>query len=150
MTLLTVSHRQQTQQADCLAACAAMVLDYLHIPISYDKLTQLLKIDAIGTPFRNLDNLQSLGLSILIEEGNMQLLKEYLETGLPSIVAVDTNQLPYWDEATDHAVIVVGMDNENVYLNDPDLSTAPQAVSIAEFELAWLEKDYLVAVIQLT
>ena len=73
MTLLTVSHRQQTQQADCLAACAAMVLDYLHIPISYNKLTQLLKIDAIGTPFRNLDNLQSLGLSILIGEGSMQL-----------------------------------------------------------------------------
>ena len=150
MILLTVSHQQQTQQTDCLAACAAMVLDYLHIPTAYNRLSQLLKIDAIGTPFRNLDNLQAVGLSILIEEGSIQSLKDYLEIGLPVIVAVDTHQLSYWDEATDHAVVVVGIDAENVYLNDPDLSTAPQAVSLAEFELAWLEKDYLAAIIQLT
>ena len=95
MTLLTVSHRQQIQQADCLAACAAMVLDYLKIPISYNKLIQLLKIDAIGTPFRNLNNLQSLDLSILIEEASLSSLKSYLEVGLPLIVAVDTNELSY-------------------------------------------------------
>lgn len=149
MTLLTVSHRQQTQQADCLAACAAMVLHYLQIPISYNKLTQLLKVDAIGAPFRNLNNLQSLGLSILIEEASLQSLIGYLEVGLPLIVVVDTNQLSYWHEATNHAVVVVGIENETIYLNDPDLNVAPQMVSLAEFELAWLEKDYLMAVIQL-
>jgi ABC-type bacteriocin/lantibiotic exporter with double-glycine peptidase domain len=127
-----------------------MVLDYLHIPISSNKLMQLLKIDTIGTPFRNLGSLQSLGLSILIEEGSLQSLKAYLELGLPLIVAVDTDQLSYWDEATDHAVVVAGIENEVIYLNDPNLSTAPQIVSLAEFELAWLEKDYLSAVIQLT
>ena len=83
MILLTVSHQKQTEQADCLAACAAMVLDYLHIPISYNKLMQLLKIDAIGAPFRNLDNLQSLGLSILLEEGSIHSLQAYLEMVYP-------------------------------------------------------------------
>lgn len=63
MTLLPVSHRRQQQQADCLAACAAMALDYLL---------------------------------------------------------------------------------------DPDTAVAPQAVSLAEFELAWLGKDYLYAVIETT
>ncbi len=38
MTLLPVSHRRQQQQADCLTACAAMVLDYQQRPIPYDRL----------------------------------------------------------------------------------------------------------------
>lgn len=149
MTLLPVSHRRQKQQADCLAACAAMVLDYLQIPINYDNLTRLLEVDAIGTPFRRLQNLQTLGLKIYIGEGDLPTLQTYLEVGLPTIVAVDTSQLPYWEETADHAVVVVGLDEEQVYLNDPDTSNAHQSVPIPDFELAWLEKDYLFAVIEL-
>ena len=149
MTLLPVSHRRQKRQADCLAACAAMVLDYLHVSIRYNRLNQLLRVDAIGTPFRNLQHLESLGLSILIAKGDLQMLQMHLENSLPAIVAVDTVQLPYWDEATDHAVVVVGMDERHVYINDPDTEDAPQTISLAEFELAWLEKDYLYAVIRL-
>lgn len=149
MILLPISHCRQKQQADCLAACAAMVLDYLHIPINYDSLAQLLGVDAIGTPFRRLQNLENLGLNIHIGEGSLQTLRTYLEAGLPSIVAVDTSELPYWEETADHAVVVIGLDDEQVYLNDPDTLDAPQAVPIPEFELAWLEKDYLFAVIEL-
>ncbi|MCI0580001.1 MAG: peptidase C39 family protein [Chloroflexi bacterium] len=148
MTLLPVSHRRQKQQADCLAVCAAMVLDYWHVPITYKRLARLLRVDAIGAPFRNLRHLRPLGLSILIEEGNLQALRGHLENGWPPIVAVDTAQLPYWDEATDHAVVVVGMDEQQVYINDPNTGDSPQIVSLAEFELAWLEKDYLYAVIR--
>lgn len=149
MILLPISHRRQKRQADCLAACAAMVLDYLQIPIDYDNLTRLLGVDAIGTPFRRLQNLEKLGLNIHIGEGSVATLRTYLEAGLPSIVAVNTGELPYWEETADHAIVVVGLDNEQAYLNDPDTSTAPQPVSIPDFELAWLEKDYLFAVIQL-
>lgn len=149
MILLPVSHRRQKQQADCLAACAAMVLDYLHIPTSYNDLLQFLGVDAIGTPFRRLQNLETLGLNVHISEGSLPTLGAYLEAGIPSIVAVDTRELPYWEETADHAVVVVGLDEETVYLNDPDTSKSPQAVSIAEFQLAWLEKDFLSAVITL-
>lgn len=126
-----------------------MVLAYLHVPISYDRLVRLLRVDAIGTPFRNLLHLQQLGLFIHIGAGSVQSLREHLEEGLPTIVAVDTAQLPYWDEATDHAIVVVGMDEQQVYVNDPDSADAPQAISLADFELAWLEKDYLCAVVRL-
>lgn len=149
MTLLTVSYRPQNQQADCLAACAAMVLDYLHVTLPYQQLLRLLRVDAIGTPFRNLRYLESLGLSVFIGEGSLPALREHLESGLPPIVAVDTAQLPYWQEATDHAIVVVGVDEQQIYVNDPDTPTAPQPISLADFELAWLEKDYLYAVIRL-
>ncbi|MBX3059008.1 MAG: peptidase C39 family protein [Anaerolineae bacterium] len=149
MNLLPVSHQQQKHQSDCLAACAAMILNYLQIPIGYERLMQLLKVDAIGTPFRNLQNLSSLGLSILIEEGDLATVQTHLEAGLPVITAVDTRQLSYWQEETDHAVVIVGLDDTSVYLHDPDFAGFPQVVSRAEFELSWLEKNYLYAVIQL-
>ncbi len=126
-----------------------MVLNYLQIPISYDKLMQLLIVDAIGTPFRNLQNLRSLGLSILIEEGNFSTIQIHLRAGLPLITAVDTSQLSYWQDATDHAVVLIGLDDTAAYLNDPNFADTPQVVQRAEFELSWLEKDYLYAVIQL-
>ncbi|MCL4267820.1 MAG: C39 family peptidase [Anaerolineae bacterium] len=149
MNLLPVSHQQQKHQSDCLAACAAMLLSYLQIPISYKKLMQLLKVDAIGTPFRNLQNLGALGLSILIAEGDFAAVQAHLAAGLPVITAVDTRQLSYWQEETDHAVVIIGLDDTAVSLNDPNSPDAPKIVTRAEFELSWLEKNYLHAVIQL-
>jgi hypothetical protein len=61
-----------------------MVLDYLQIPIKYDNLIRLLGVDAIGTPFRRLQNLKTLGLNIHIDEGGLPALQTYLEAGLPS------------------------------------------------------------------
>lgn len=37
---------------------------------------------------------------------------------------------------------------QHVYLLDPGTAVAPQPVPLAEFELAWLEKDYLYAVME--
>jgi ABC-type bacteriocin/lantibiotic exporter with double-glycine peptidase domain len=149
MILLPVSHQPQQQQADCLAACARMVLHYLQVPVDYQRLTRLLRLDAIGTPFRNLQHLESLGLEIRITEGDMLKLRRHLDSGLPVIAAVDTAQLAYWSETSSHAVVIVGLDEQFVYVNDPDLADAPQKIALAEFELAWLEKDYLCAVVSL-
>ena len=71
MPLLSVSHRQQRQQSDCLAACAAMILDYLHVTVKYSQLLSLLRIQAFGTSFSSLHNLETLGLSVRIEEGSI-------------------------------------------------------------------------------
>jgi ABC-type bacteriocin/lantibiotic exporter with double-glycine peptidase domain len=51
---LPVRHYKQTQLADCLAACAAMVLDYLQKSIAYERLLRLLGIGLIGAPRRNI------------------------------------------------------------------------------------------------
>ncbi len=54
MPLLTVSHHRQRQQADCLAACAAMVLDFFQLSIGYEQLLRLLGIRYFGAPFSSL------------------------------------------------------------------------------------------------
>ena len=40
--LLPVPHHKQREGADCLAACAAMVLSYLGLSVAYERLLKLL------------------------------------------------------------------------------------------------------------
>ncbi len=148
MPLLPILHRQQRRQAECLAACAAMVLDYLQVSASYEMLVKRLQIGYAGAPFRNLRYLEALGVSVLIEQGQIETLRLCLAKQLPPIVFVATQMLSYWDQATQHAVVVVGIDDNSVYLNDPNFADAPKAVPLAEFDLAWLEMDEFYALIQ--
>ncbi len=64
--LLPVLHRPQIDQADCLAACAAMVLGYLQIPVNYDRLQRLLNVRYFGAFFSDIENLHVLGVSVTI------------------------------------------------------------------------------------
>ena len=147
--LLPVPHKQQRQQADCLAACAAMALAYLNLHVGYDLVLNRLQVDEIGTPFSKLRLLKSWGVHAEIEQGSMQRLVMRLLHNHPVIVAIATGELhTYWNVATSHAVDV-GMDDEFVYVNDPELSAAPHRIPTAEFELAWMEKDYLSAILRL-
>ena len=43
MLLLGIKHGQQRREADCLVACCAMVLDYLQVPMDYDRLATRLE-----------------------------------------------------------------------------------------------------------
>jgi ABC-type bacteriocin/lantibiotic exporter with double-glycine peptidase domain len=146
-TLLSIPHRPQRSDGDCLAACAAMMLDHLGVPADYDRLLQLLDVKPYGTPGSRLNNLAGLGVQVRYAQGTMDELFDYLTRKQPCIVLVRTDQLPHWAYATDHAVLVVGFDEHAVYVNDPAFEQAPQRVSRADFELAWLEFDYRYAVI---
>lgn len=128
-----------------------MVLDYLHIPVEYTRLMRILGVTPIGASFSNLAALASLGVSVVIDDGKaVDDIVQHLQVGLPVIVFLDTAELAYWEyEHTDHAVLVVGVENDQLLLNDPEFSTAPQRCSVGEFELAWMEKDNLFAVIAL-
>ncbi|MCB0097880.1 MAG: peptidase C39 family protein [Caldilineaceae bacterium] len=146
---LPVRHMQQRHSGECLAACALMVLDYAGISIRYQQLLRLLVIKSgIGAPSSNVLKLASLGVNILYKQGNMQILRQHLLLKQPCIAFVDTSELPYWNQDTDHAVVVVGMDDDMVYLNDPHLDIAPVQTSIGDFDLAWLARDEMYAVIE--
>ncbi len=149
MSLLAVSHRKQQQQADCLAACAAMILDYLQISIEYPRLLQLLGIRSYGAAFSNLRRLEAIGVSVTIAKGNLAVLRKALEDDLPVIVALDTAPLAHWVDDTAHAVVVVGIEQDAVIVNDPEFEQAPLRIPIDEFLLAWLEHDYRHATIRL-
>ncbi len=146
-TNLAVSHRKQTQPADCLAACAAMVLHYLGRPIAYKRPLNLLDIRRFGAPAFHILRLADLGLSVVYKEGTLKDLEQHIRHGEPCIVFVQTADLPYWSAACDHAVVVVGLDEEGVYVNDPAFDEAPQHVPFADFDLAWLARDYVYALI---
>ena len=153
MISLSISHQRQSQQADCLAACAKMILQYLHIPIAYPQLLGILETDQSGSSFSKLTNLElRLGVTIDLAQGDdtLAVLEDYLRRGLPLIAYVYTGELKsYWGVATNHAVVVSGLDRATVYLNDPYFDDAPKVVTCDEFILAWLEQDYWFAAIRL-
>ena len=145
--LLPVSHQKQRRRADCLAACAAMMLDYIGRPCPYHRLLCLLDVKLIGAPASNILRLTRLGVSVIHKAGSLEELELQIAQGQPCIVFLDTGELPYWSEAAFHAVVVVGMDDECVYVNDPAFDQAPQPVTWGDFDLVWIEQGYYYAVV---
>ena len=145
--LLPVSHRKQRARADCLAACAAMVMNYIGHLCPYQRLLRLLDVKSIGTPSSNILRLTELGVSVTYRAGSLEGLEHQIALGQPCIVFLDTAELPYWSQAVFHAVVVVGVDDEYVYVNDPAFDQAPQSITWGDFELAWIKEGYYCAVV---
>jgi ABC-type bacteriocin/lantibiotic exporter with double-glycine peptidase domain len=132
--LLKLSHLRQQQHADCLAACAAMVLNYLQVSVSYARIRRLLGTTAEGTPFHHLERLRAIGVTVIRDKGSIRILAAFLNSNLPIIVDVHTGELPYWwtrtdisesEKATAHAVVVVGIEDQTIFIHDPDVDQAP-------------------------
>lgn len=148
-TLLSVSHLQQRTEADCLPVCVEMVLAHLGRPVPYARLVELLDTRWFGTPAGNIERLEPLGIAVKVTDLFLSDIQHYLDEGLPVIAFVSTSDLPYWSEDTDHAVVVVGLDDETVYVNDPYFPQSPQRVPRPAFELAQLRFDHRCAVLRL-
>lgn len=127
-----------------------MVLEYNGIKVRYNRLLRLLQVDAeeAGASFYQLVQLQSLGVTVKIDDGHMGVLEASLDQKQPLIASVDTRELRYWNGLWRfHAVVVVGAEADTILLNDPAFAEAPQVVQRAEFESAWLEREYVCATI---
>ena len=125
-----------------------MVLEYLAQHPIYDDLLRVLDIGPIGAPRRNIVRLTSRNISVVYREATVAILLDLVQHGVPVIVFVDTGELPYWSSASNHAVVVVGADAEQLLVNDPAYSEAPIAVTVGDFELAWLNCEYMCAIIR--
>ncbi len=146
--LLPVPHLQQPREGDCLPACTYMVMAYIGKRTRYWRLRWLLGTQSFGTPFFHLHRLERLGVTVEAQaRGTLVLLHQHLLQNRPCIVSVQTENLPYWPHNTLHAVVVVGMDDKTVYLNDPEFPAAPIAVPSGDFDLAWLAEDERYAVL---
>lgn len=146
--LLPVPSFQQQADADCLPACTLMVLTYLQRPVRYRQLLRTLGTKDFGTPFSNLRQLAQLGVTVTVAAGTLELLYTQLCEGVPSIVSVQTADFPHWENATEHAVVVVGMDRQYMFINDPAFDVAPILVPVGDFDLAWLAQEELYGVIR--
>ncbi len=132
-----------------MPVCAQMVTDYLGKKFSYRRLTRLLGTRGFGTPFRNIVNLDSVGISVALEHLPLVDMPPYLIAGIPIIASVNTADLTYWSQAVDHVVVVTGLDDANVFVNDPALPDGGHPIPTTEFELAQLRFDLLCAVLTL-
>ena len=138
--LLNVPLHKMSQTADCLAACAAMILDYIGHPVNYTDLLRLLEVGPLGTPAGHIVRLGQWGVSVEYGEGSLETLQSLVDNDRPVIALVRTRELPYWQGFdTYHSIVVVGYDEAQIYVNDPYFDDAPQSVAIDDFLLAWLE-----------
>jgi ABC-type bacteriocin/lantibiotic exporter with double-glycine peptidase domain len=146
--LLDVNHFVQEEPFGCLAACAQIILDYLQIPSTQEQLNRRLGLRSAGTRYTHLERLTALGVHVTLQAGTEDALKLAIEQGTPPIVFVLTGELTsYWQENVRHAVVITGYDDANFYLNDPAFPHAPKLVPIDELMLAWLEFDFMYALI---
>ncbi len=144
--ILPVPHLYQPVTGECLPACAAMVLSYLGIRVNYRRILSILQTQP-GTPFSKIRQLAQLKVTIYYNRGSLKDIQHFISIGQPVLVPVQTGELPHWTENTAHAVVVVGMDEDSVYINDPAAATAPIQVPRGDFDLAWLEHDEYDAVL---
>jgi ABC-type bacteriocin/lantibiotic exporter with double-glycine peptidase domain len=126
-----------------------MVLDYLRVPFRYSRLIQLLRIESHGTAFSSIQRLTQLGVNVEYEQGDLSTVVARLQDQLPLIAFVNTGMLSYWDSETGHAVVIIGIDENVIFINDPAQDKPALRVPLIEFESAWIEQDLRYAVVGL-
>ncbi|MDL1895323.1 hypothetical protein FBQ82_03560 [Anaerolineae bacterium CFX7] len=148
-SLLSVSRLSQRGEGDCLPTCAQMVLTWLGRGKSWEFLCELFGTRSFGTPAANILRLRQIGVRVTLDEIPRSSITNYLARNQPVIAFINTADLPYWTVDTDHAVVVIGMDKTNVYLNAPYYADQTQQVTHAAFELSQLRFNHLCAVLEL-
>jgi ABC-type bacteriocin/lantibiotic exporter with double-glycine peptidase domain len=144
--LLAIEHTPQEVDAGCLAACCQMLLARLGISVSQEELNQLFELTPLGVPLSRLTRLEQYGVQVAIHhDGDWDALRRAIDQDLPSIVFVRTQQLSYWTQDTQHALLISGYDDLDVLLHDPAFPNAPQRVLADELMLAWDEFDNVYA-----
>lgn len=110
---------------------------------------QIGHIEGAGTPARNITRLSVFGVGVqYVELGALNDLHQGVEAGAAIIVFVRTAELPYWDRDTPHALVIVGIEADIIYVNDPAFENAPVAMAIDDFMLAWDEFGNQYAIIR--
>ena len=147
---LAVLHRRQETSAGCLPACAQMILNYLGIERSQTELARLMGTHPqAGTPYSYITRLRSSEINVAYQKASgPDDLSLWLNRQLPAIAFVQMRELPHWQgHWSQHAVVVVGLDQIAVHILDPAASGLVIAVPVNDFMLAWEEMDLAYAVI---
>jgi ABC-type bacteriocin/lantibiotic exporter with double-glycine peptidase domain len=146
--LLNVPHYKQEFNYSCIAASARMVLALHGRIVAESELRQLLDTQPAGTRARSLESLASLGFEVHLDSASLTNLREALAAGLAPIVFVDTGNLDNWEVDCAHVAVLVGIDDEAVYFNDPFFDSAPQRTLLPHFLQAWALNSHLTAIIR--
>lgn len=146
---LNVPHYPQADDGYCLPACIQMVLAYLGLSSTQGSLARKLDVRLpLGAPASNVTRLCSDTLDVKFTSGDLDDLRAYLNQGHPPIVFVQAGEFPHWrGHVSQHAVVVVGADEQSVYVLDPAAGADPIPVPTGDFLLAWSELGYICAIL---
>jgi uncharacterized protein YvpB len=140
--LLPVRLIRQEELSGCLAACAQMALAHIGVNVTQRELNRLFGLTQAGVPASRVQLLTRYSVEVVYASGDEATLRNELDQRQPVIVFLSTGDLPHWSSNVQHAVLLVGYDDTNVYLHDPVFGEAPQSVTWGELLLAWSEFDY--------
>ena len=147
--MLSTPHFEQSRDGYCLPACARMILAHYGHTYSEASLVRLLGTKRFGTPISNITRFRRRKFTVQFDSFSQHELCQAIDNNIPVLAQVWTMMLPYWTYNTNgsHVFVVVGYDEQYVYVNDPALSTAPQSLVWDAFLAAWAEFDETAALI---
>jgi ABC-type bacteriocin/lantibiotic exporter with double-glycine peptidase domain len=149
MPVLPIEHILQESEVGCLAACSQMILQFLGIRKSQHQLNRLFRTTSFGVPFSRIVRLEQFRLNVSINTfGDEMVLTKHIDQHISPIIFLRTQPLPYWQANTQHAVVVIGYDDNHFLINDPAFKQAPQHVAFDTLMLAWDGMDYAYALIR--
>ena len=140
--MVHIAHlRQKPGSNSCLVISVKMVLDYHGIYRTEAEIGAVMEFDPVlGASIMNIDLLPE-GWGIRTDSGEIDLehLKQEIDHGTPVLVVVEVPYLPYRDASirANHTLVVVGYDDEVVYVNDALIAEAPTAIPVRDFLKAW-------------
>jgi len=121
-----------------------MALAQLGIVVTQTQLAQTLGTRiGVGTPFSRVERLAQWDVRVRVTRASIDDLATLLAADIAAIAAVTTTPgLPGWGNIrTQHAVLVVKVDAEQITYHDPSLAYGPVSALCDEFLLAWGEMD---------
>ena len=151
--MLNVPHFNQREDGFCLPACVQMVLAFYGVQANQEQLSKQMGVVApIGTSLRSITRIRSsLPKTLTVsasEAEDVQQLYDALSKGTPPVLRVITGDLPYWTFATTHALVLIGIEGEQAFVNDPAFSHAPIALNREFLFLAWMNAGALFGLIE--
>ena len=147
MNFIEKAHFKQADEVSCVPASLAMVLSVYDKEVSQAELKDYMGTTESGIqvevaweslPFErwNLQYYQRLGCSL-------EDLENELAKGVPPIVFIVSSFLPHSEGDFLHAVVVVGLNRESIYINDPLLEeSSPFEMELSIFQAAWQWYNY--------
>jgi len=153
--MLQVPHLPQTNpqgRNSCVPAVVRMVLASQGLVLGEEALCDLLETHPAGTEVFNVLLLTQhlTGCRVEVTSASFDDLERWLQQGLPPIVFVATEVLPYWQTACLHALVVVGIEEHAILVHDPAFEQAPFTVPRDAFLAAWGELAQLTALIRIS
>lgn len=124
-----------------------MILTALGASFSETELAKVMGSYSFGTPASRVTRLETLGYDVQFGSLTVAELQTGLSVGMPAIVFVRADFLPWADFAGFHALVLVGLIEGEFVLLDPASDAQEKRLSLDGFLFAWEEFDNLAAII---